>query len=61
MATASLTAAAYAMYRSRGGSKHKPLPDFFIGAHAAVSNLSVLTRDPKPYKNYFAKLEVISP
>ena len=60
-ATASLTAAAYAMYRSRGGSKHKPLPDFFIGAHAAVSNLSVLTRDPKPYKNYFAKLEVISP
>ncbi len=60
-AAASLTAAAYAMYLRRGGSKHKPLPDFFIGAHAAVSNLSVLTRDPKPYKSYFAKLEVLAP
>ena len=60
-AAASLAAAAYAMYLRRGGSKHKPLPDFFIGAHAAVSNLSVLTRDPKPYKSYFAKLEVIAP
>jgi hypothetical protein len=60
-AAASLTAAAYATYLRRGGAKHKPLPDFFIGAHAAVSNLSVLTRDPKPYKSYFAKLEVIAP
>lgn len=60
-AAASLTAAAYAMYRRRGGPKHKPLPDFFIGAHAAVSNLSVLTRDPNPYKSYFARLEVIAP
>ncbi len=60
-AAASLTAAAYATYLRRGGAKHKPLPDFFIGAHAAVSNLSVLTRDPKPYKGYFAKLEVIAP
>jgi hypothetical protein len=33
----------------------------FIGTHAAVSNLSVLTRDPKPYKSYFAKLQVIAP
>lgn len=60
-AAASLTAAAYALYRRRGGAKHKPLPDFFIGAHAAVSNLCVLTRDSKPYKSYFAKLEVIAP
>ncbi|MCG5531263.1 type II toxin-antitoxin system VapC family toxin [Halorhodospira halochloris] len=60
-AAAGLTAAAYAMYRRRGGTKQKPLPDFFIGAHAAVSNLSVLTRDPNPYKNYFARLEVIAP
>lgn len=60
-AAASLTAAAYALYRHLGGSRQKPLPDFFIGAHAAVSNLSVLTRDPKPYKNYFARLEVIAP
>ena len=60
-AAASLTAAAYAMYSRRGGSRHKPLPDFYIGAHAAVSNLSVLTRDPRPYKSYFAKLAVIAP
>ena len=60
-AAASLTAAAYGLYRRRGGAKHKPLPDFFIGAHAAVSNLSVLTRDPKPYMSYFARLEVIAP
>lgn len=60
-AAASLTAAAYALYRRRGGAKHKPLPDFFIGAHAAVSNLCVLTRDSNPYKSYFARLEVIAP
>jgi predicted nucleic acid-binding protein len=50
-AAASLTATAYALYRQRGGTRQKPLADFFIGAHAAVSNLSVLTRDPKPYKS----------
>jgi len=60
-AAAPMAAAAFVLYRSRGGSKHKPLPDFYIGAHAAVSNLSVLTRDPKPYKGYFARLEVIAP
>ena len=58
---ASLAAAAYAMYRRKGGLKTKPLPDFFIGAHAAVSNLSVLTRDPRPYRSYFAKLEIVAP
>ncbi len=60
-ASASLTAAAYSLYRQRGGSRQKPLPGFFIGAHAAVSNLSVLTRDPRPYKSHFARLEVIAP
>lgn len=60
-AVASLTAAAYALYRSRGGSKQAPLPDFFIGAHAAVSNLSVLTRGPAPYRSYFARLSVVAP
>jgi predicted nucleic acid-binding protein len=60
-AAASLAAAAYAMYRRQGGSKTKPLPDFYIGAHAAVSNLCVLTRDPRPYRSYFARLEVLAP
>lgn len=60
-AAAPLAAAAFALYRRRGGARHKPLPDFFIGAHAAVSNLSVLTRDPRPYKSYFARLQVLAP
>lgn len=60
-AASSLAAAAFALYRRRGGGRDKPLPDFFIGAHAAVANLSVLTRDPKPYRNYFARLSVIAP
>jgi predicted nucleic acid-binding protein len=59
--SASLTAAAFAVYRRRGGAKHKPLPDFFIGAHAAVANLSVLTRGPRPYQSHFSRLEVIAP
>lgn len=58
---ASLAAAAFALYRSRGGSKLKPIPDFYIGAHAAVANLRVLTRDPSPYKTYFPRLVVVGP
>jgi len=58
---ASLTAAAFAQYRRAGGSKQTPIPDFYIGAHAAVANLSVLTRDPAPYKRYFPRLVVVAP
>lgn len=58
---ASLTAAAFALYRRRGGSKLKPIPDFYIGAHAALANLSVLTRDPAPYRHYFPRLVVRAP
>ena len=60
-ACASLTAAAFALYRRRGGSKQKPMPDFYIGAHAAVANLRVLTRDPAPYKSYFSRLVLVAP
>jgi predicted nucleic acid-binding protein len=60
-ACASLTAAAFARYRQRGGKRTAPLPDFYIGAHAAVANLSVLTRDPSPYRNYFPPLVVLAP
>ena len=58
---AALTPTAFAFYRRRGGSKHKPMQDFYIGAHAAVANLSVLTRDPAPYKSYFPSLVVVAP
>ena len=60
-ACASLTAVAFAQYRRAGGSKQKPIPDFYIGAHAAVANLSVLTRGTAPYKSYFPRLVVVAP
>ena len=60
-ACAGLAAAAFALYRNRGGLKSKPMPDFDIGAHAAVVNLRVLTRDASPYKSHFPRLVVVAP
>lgn len=48
-------------YRKRGGARRSPLPDFYIGAHAAVAGMSLLTRDPKRYRTYFPGLELIAP
>lgn len=48
-------------YRRRGGNKSSPLPDFFIGAHAAVKGYKLLTRDIARYQTYFPKLELITP
>ena len=48
-------------YRSRGGKREQTLPDFLIGAHAAVSGHRLLTRDPKRYRTYFPDLEIIAP
>ena len=56
-----LAAAAFLQYRRSGGLRHAPLPYFFIGAHAAVANLTVLTRDPMPYRRHFARLALVSP
>ncbi len=60
-ACAGLAARAFSLYRRRGGVRHSPLPDFFIGAHAAVSNLAVLTRDPKPYRSHYPRLALVAP
>ena len=54
-------ARAFTEYRKRGGSKNAPLPDFFIGAHAEAEGLTLLTRDPKRYRTYFPRVELISP
>ena len=56
-----LAAKAFERYRRAGGARRSPLPDFFIGAHAAVAGLTLLTRDPKRYRTYFPKLRIISP
>ena len=56
-----LAAKAYAAYRRQTGTKTSPLPDFYIGAHAAVSGYRVLTRDVARYRTYFPKLTLIAP
>jgi len=56
-----LAGKAYRDYRRRGGVRTSPLPDFFIGAHAAVSELSLLTRDAGRYRTYFPTVRVIAP
>ncbi len=48
-------------YRRRGGEKRSPLPDFYIGAHAAVAGYRLLTRDATRYRTYFPTLELIAP
>lgn len=51
----------YLAYRRRGGERRSPLPDFYIGAHAAVRGMTLLTRDASRYRTYFPKLELVSP
>lgn len=60
-ACAALAAKAFGLYKRREGARLLPLPDFFIGAHAAVANLSVLTRDPAGYSTYFPRLSLLGP
>ncbi len=56
-----LAGKAFVQYRRNGGVKSNVLGDFFIGAHAAVSNLPILTRDVQRYKSYFPSVRLFSP
>ncbi len=56
-----LAGKSFLTYRRLGGTKVSPLPDFFIGAHAAVAGYQLLTRDAKRYRTYFPKLSLIGP
>jgi predicted nucleic acid-binding protein len=52
---------AHLLYRRNGGQRERTLPDFFIGAHAAVRSHRLLTRDAARYRSYFPDLDIISP
>ncbi len=56
-----LAGKAYLDYRRLGGTRRSPLPDFYIGAHAAVRGYRLLTRDAKRYLTYFPGLDLIAP
>ncbi len=56
-----LAGKAFMAYRQRGGTRTLPLPDFFIGAHAAVADLALLTRDPQRIRTYFPQVSLITP
>ena len=56
-----LAGKSFMAYRRRGGARRSPLPDFFIGAHAAVAGYLLMTRDAARYRTYFPKLLLISP
>ena len=54
-------AQAYKRYRKAGGSRTSILPDFYIGAHAQVEGLTLITRDAARYRTYFPAVELIAP
>ena len=56
-----LAGRAYVKYRRKGGTRTSPLPDFYIGAHAAVSGFRILTRDARRYRTYFPTVTLIAP
>lgn len=56
-----LAGKAFVAYRRRGGTKGAVLPDFYIGAHAAVTGLSLLTRDAARFRTYFPTVRLTAP
>ena len=56
-----LAGKSFLAYRKRGGAHRSPLPDFYIGAHAAIRDATLLTRDATRYRSYFPRLRLIAP
>ncbi len=56
-----LAGKAFLQYRRARGARTSPLPDFYIGAHAAIEGMTLLTRDASRYRTYYPKLELICP
>lgn len=56
-----LTGKCFLRYRKQGGVRRSPLPDFYVGAHAAVRGAALLTRDAARYRSYFPTLTLIAP
>jgi predicted nucleic acid-binding protein len=56
-----LAGKAFLAYKRRGGVRHSPLPDFLIGAHAAIAGYQLVTRDEARYRTYFPSLDLIVP
>lgn len=56
-----LAGKSFLTYRKRGGARISPLPDFYIGAHAAVRGYRLLTRDAARYRFYYPTVELIAP
>ena len=60
-AAAFLAGKCFVQYRRAGGARRSPLPDFYIGAHAAVAGVPLLTRDDGRYRTYLPRLALITP
>jgi predicted nucleic acid-binding protein len=56
-----LAGKSFLSYRRVGGRRRSPLPDFFVGAHALIAGMALLTRDAARYQTYFPKLRLITP
>jgi predicted nucleic acid-binding protein len=56
-----LAGRSFIRYRRKGGQRRSPLPDFYIGAHALVGQMTLLTRDARRYRTYFPALRIIAP
>jgi predicted nucleic acid-binding protein len=56
-----LAGKAFLTYRRKGGAKRSPMPDFYVGAHAVIGRMDLLTRDAARYRTYFPGLKIVAP